>query len=129
MTMQTYHGSCHCGAVRYEVEADLSKIGDCNCSMCAKKGSLHHSVPEERFNLLQGEDDLQLYQFNKKIARHFFCRTCGIHTFSHPRTAPDKFNVNLRTLDDFDPWNADYELSHFDGRNWEEAFAAYQKDR
>ena len=124
--MRTFHGSCHCGAVTFEVDADLSKIGDCNCSICRKKGSLHHSVEQECFRLLTGADNLRVYQFNKLIAKHFFCRTCGIHTYSHPRTAPKKFNVNLRCLDDFDLQTATYELSHFDGRNWEQAFKARQ---
>ncbi len=124
--MQTYHGSCHCGAVTFEVDADLSKIGDCNCSICRKKGSLHHSVERECFRLLTRADNLRVYQFNKLVAKHFFCRTCGIHTYSHPRTAPEKFNVNVRCLDDFDLQTATYELSHFDGRNWEQAFKARQ---
>lgn len=127
--MQTYHGSCHCGAVTYEVDADLSQLGDCNCSMCRKKGSVHHNVPEERFRLLTGEDSLRAYQFNKKIATHYFCRNCGIHTFSHPRVEPEKFNVNIRTLDDFDLATANYEMRHFDGQNWEKAFRARQEGR
>ncbi len=122
--MRTYHGSCHCGAVKFEVDADLSRLIDCNCSMCAKKGAVHHSVAPECFRLIAGAEDLRLYQFNKKIAQHFFCRTCGIHTYSHPRTAPEKFNVNVRCLDDFDVRAEDFEMSLFDGRNWEDAFAA-----
>ena len=127
--MQTYHGSCHCGAVTFEIDADLSKLGDCNCSMCRKKGSVHRSVAEACFRLLTGADSLRVYQFNKKIAKHFFCQTCGIHTYSHPRTAPKMFNVNVRCLDDFDLQTAHYELSHFDGQNWEEAFKARQNRR
>ena len=127
--MRTYHGSCHCGAVTFEVDADLSKLGECNCSICRKKGSVHHRVPEDRFRLLTGADVLRKYQFNKKIATHFFCPNCGIHTFSHPRTAPEMFNVNIRCLDDFDLWTQDYAMSRFDGRNWEEAFKAQQEGR
>jgi hypothetical protein len=126
--MHTYHGSCHCGAVRFEVEADLSRLLECNCSICAKKGAVHHSVAPERFRLLSGAEDLALYQFNKKIAQHFFCRTCGIHTYSHPRTAPEKFNINVRCLDDFDLSEAEGEMGLFDGRNWEEAFAAQKSE-
>ena len=127
--MATYHGSCHCGAVKFEVEGDLSVLGTCNCSMCTKKGALHYAVPPERFRLLEGEDDLKLYQFNKKIAEHYFCGHCGIQTFSHPRTAPGKFNVNVRCLDDFDVNTAEFEISNFDGKNWEEAFAKRQAER
>jgi len=127
--VRTYHGSCHCGAVTFEVDGDLSKLGDCSCSICRKKGSVHYVVPPDRFRLTSGEESLRVYRFNTRIAEHFFCGTCGIHTFSHPRTAPDKVNVNVRCLDDFDLAEADFETWHFDGRNWEEAFAAMQAAR
>ena len=129
MARRTYHGSCHCGAVKFEVEGDLSILGVCNCSICTKKGAFHHTVPPERFKLLEGEDDLKLYQFNKKIAEHYFCSHCGIQTFSHPRTAPKNYNVNIRCLDDFDVNTAEFEVRHFDGRNWEQAFAKHQAER
>lgn len=89
--------------------------------MCGKQGLLGTYVPRERFQLLQGEDDLQLYQFNKKIAKHFFCRHCGIHAFRHPRSNPDAYAVNVRCLDDFDLDTEKYEVKVFDGQNWEAA--------
>ena len=127
--MQTYHGSCHCGAVTFEVDADLSRLGDCNCSICTKKGSVHHRVPENRFRLLSGTEALKAYQFNKKIASHFFCQNCGIHTYSHPRTAPEMFNVNVRCLDNFDLRGAEFRRGTFDGQNWEAAFEAMQQNK
>ena len=127
--MQTYHGSCHCGAVTFEVNADLSRLGDCNCSICTKKGSVHHRVPENRFRLLSGAEALKAYQFNKKIASHFFCQNCGIHTYSHPRTAPEMFNVNVRCLDNFDLRGAEFRMGTFDGQNWEAAFEAMQQNK
>ena len=63
--MRTYHGSCHCGAVTFEVDTDLADLDECNCSICAKKGAVHHNVPPERFRLLSGEENLRRYQFNK----------------------------------------------------------------
>jgi hypothetical protein len=91
-SMPTYHGSCHCG-----------------------------SVAEEQFRLVRGESDLGLYQFNKKIAKHFFCRLCGIHAFRRPRSNPGGYAVNVRCLDDFDLDTASYDVNTFDGRNWEAA--------
>ncbi len=122
--MQTYRGSCHCGAVKYEVDADLSRLGRCNCSICSKKGGLFARVPSDRFRLLQGKDELTLYQFNTKISEHYFCKNCGIHPFGHPRSAPELTLVNVRSLDDFDLERETYEINLFDGRNWEAAFAA-----
>ena len=119
--MQTYHGSCHCGQVRFRVQADLSEVTRCTCSMCRRKGLLGCYVPREHLQLLTGEEDLRLYQFNKKIAKHFFCKQCGIHPFHNPRSKPDAWVVNVRCLDDFDLETAKYEIKLFDGRNWEAA--------
>ncbi len=70
--MKTYHGSCHCGVVKFEVDAELSQIARCNCSICSKKGGLFCYVPPDQFRQLQGEDDLTLYRFNTELAKHFF---------------------------------------------------------
>jgi hypothetical protein len=87
--------------------------------MCAKKGILHLIVPPERFELLAGAADLATYQFGTMIAKHHFCRTCGVHPFYVPRSDPDKFDVNVRCLDgvvvDALP------VEPFDGRDWEHA--------
>jgi predicted RNase H-like HicB family nuclease len=119
--MPTMEGGCHCGRVRFKVTADLDAVTICNCSICTKKGIWHLIVPPERFELISGKDDLATYQFNTKVAKHHFCRVCGIHPFYVPRSDPDKIDVNARCLDDFD------ELAitpkRFDGRNWEAAMA------
>ena len=117
-----YTGGCHCGAVRFEVEAPESvEVEDCNCSICAKSGHLHLIVPRNRFRILQGEDDLTLYQFNSGVAKHYFCRTCGIKPFYVARSNPDGMDVNLRCLDE-PP--ADVTIVPFDGRNWEQNAAS-----
>ena len=125
--MKTYHGSCHCGAVKFEVDAELSEITRCTCSMCSKKGGLFCYVPPDQFRLLQGEEDLTLYRFNTELAKHIFCKHCGIHAFGHPRSTPDLYLVNVRCLDDFDLETEEYEVKLFDGRNWEAAFKARQE--
>jgi hypothetical protein len=123
--MHTYHGSCHCGAVRFEIETEaIDTVIECNCSICHKKGALFHRVPEESFRLLAGEDALTLYQFNKRIAHHTFCRHCGIYPFHRPRSEPDSYRVNVRCLDDYDLTASAPEVFHFDGQNWEDSFAA-----
>jgi len=117
--MQTYDGGCHCGKVRFRVRADLARVSECNCSMCAKKGYLHLIVPPAQFELLRGEDELSTYRFNTGVAQHHFCRTCGIHSFYIPRSDPDKIDVNVRCLDGVDV--AQLTITRFDGRNWEQA--------
>jgi hypothetical protein len=87
--------------------------------MCTKKGILHLIVPPERFELLSGKDDLTTYVFNTGVAKHTFCRHCGIHPFYVPRSHPDKIDVNVRCIDDIDL--AVIAPTPFDGRNWEAA--------
>jgi hypothetical protein len=89
--------------------------------MCTKKGMLGCYVAAERFELVQGESELTLYQFNTRVAKHFFCRRCGIHAFMNPRSNPNAFAVNVRCLDDFDLDVDNYQARLFDGRNWEAA--------
>ena len=113
-----YAGGCHCGAVRFEVEApERIEANECNCSICAKSGHLHLIVPKSQFRILQGEDALTTYTFNTGVAQHYFCSTCGIKPFYIPRSNPDGVDVNLRC---FDEMPADLVVHQFDGRNWEQ---------
>lgn len=117
--MKTMQGGCHCGRVRFRVTSDLDSVTVCNCSICIKKGILHLIVPPERFELLSGKGDLATYTFNTGVAKHTFCKVCGIHPFYVPRSDPDKIDVNARCLDDIDL--TVLELKYFDGRRWEES--------
>jgi hypothetical protein len=116
----THQGGCHCGAVRFEVVAPTEiEVSECNCSICSKAGYLHLIVPRERFRLLQGEPELASYRFGTGVARHLFCRRCGIKSFYVPRSHPDGFSVNARCLDPGTVTRT--RLRQFDGRNWERA--------
>jgi hypothetical protein len=115
--MTTFTGGCHCGAVRFEVDAETLSAVDCNCSICSKKGFIHLIVTRDRFRLLTPEDALTTYRFGTGVARHTFCKTCGMHPFYTPRSHPDGIDVNVRCLDD--DVLARFDVSPFDGRNWE----------
>jgi hypothetical protein len=123
--LQTYEGGCHCGRVRFRIRVDLeqSTVGECNCSICTKKGILHIGVTPGQFELLSGQDYLATYRFNTGIAQHTFCRYCGIHAFYVPRSDPENFSVNARCLDNFDRAQM-RPRRFFDGRNWGDAFPA-----
>jgi hypothetical protein len=110
--------------VRFEVTATLDRVTVCNCSICTMKGFLHLVVPRERFRLLAGEDTLATYQFGTKVARHHFCRECGIASFYVPRSHPDGVDVNVRCLDGVD-LDA-LVLRRFDGRHWEDAIGTLE---
>jgi hypothetical protein len=113
-------GGCHCGRVRFEVEAPAElALLECNCSMCARSAFLHLIVPRDRFRLLSGEGDLVEYRFGTGAARHLFCRHCGVKSFYVPRSHPDGYSVNARCLD---PGTVtSITIQPFDGRHWESA--------
>jgi hypothetical protein len=117
--MRSMQGGCHCGAVRFRVTADLDRVTECNCSICTKKGFLHLIVAPEQFELVSGADDLTSYRFNTMVAKHTFCKVCGIHAFYVPRSDPDKIDINVRCLDGIDL--VALAVKRFDGRNWEAA--------
>jgi hypothetical protein len=100
-TLVTHRGGCHCGAVRFEVDAPARvEALDCNCSICRMTGFLHLIVPASRFRLVAGDDALAEYTFNTGAAKHRFCRHCGIKSFYVPRSNPDGFDVNVRCIDE-----------------------------
>ena len=117
--MTLHRGGCHCGRVRFEVEAPASvAVTECNCSICSMTGYLHLIVPKSDFRLVQGQDELETYTFNTGVARHCFCRHCGIKSFYVPRSHPDGISVNLRCIDEGTLECVD--RNAFDGRNWEQ---------
>lgn len=124
--MRIFTGSCHCGAIRFEIETELNTAIKCNCSICKKKGALHHRVPPERFKLLSGEESLTLYQFDSKEAKHWFCKHCGIQPFSNPRAAPSAYSVNINCLDECETEQDSVEVRSFDGKNWESAIQTFK---
>ena len=123
----TYKGSCHCGRVAFEVDATLDYAMACNCSLCRRVGALWHGASEASLRITAGEDELTLYQFNTKTARHYHCRHCGIHPFSRPRLDPTRWAVNVRCIESVDP--SSLPLRTFDGANWEQAAQAFRAQR
>jgi len=117
--MTVHSGGCHCGRVRFEVTApeDID-VTDCNCSVCRMVGFLHLIVPGSDFRLVSGQDDMETYTFNTGVAKHYFCRHCGIKSFYVPRSHPDGISVNANCLDEGTV--VSQRVSPFDGQNWEE---------
>ena len=113
-----YKGSCHCGAVQFEVYAPQHlELDRCNCSICYKSGYLHLIVPRSRFTLVQGNEQLSTYRFGSKVAAHTFCKICGVKPFYTPRSNPDGIDINAHCLD---PSPTEYTITEFDGQNWEQ---------
>lgn len=115
--MQKYTGGCHCGAVRYEVEVDLTKTMTCNCSHCQAKGFILTFVPAANLTLLSGEDMLTEYRFNTKKIAHLFCKVCGVQSFGRgtDQAGNPTVMVNVRCLQGVDL--STLHPGQFDGKN------------
>lgn len=98
---QDYQGSCHCGSVTFTVSGTIAKGAVCDCSICRRKGAVMAAVEPERFAITSGEENISLYQFNTRAARHHFCKICGIYKH-HKRRRDDMIGINTGCLDGFD---------------------------
>jgi hypothetical protein len=111
MTYKRYHGSCHCGAVRYEADVDLSAgTNRCNCSLCSKARAWFLFVPADRFELKEGESLLSQYAWtppgkSQPFLSYRFCSRCGIRLFATgeaPQPGGRFYALHVPTLDDVD---------------------------
>lgn len=123
MANPTKHtGSCHCGAVRFEVEVDATSAGRCNCSICTKLGATSAIAGPDALTVLAGEEVLTGYQWGPRISRRYFCSRCGVLCFARgnlPELGGDYVSVSVGALDDVDL--AEVAVHYWDGRNdnWE----------
>lgn len=113
-----YQGSCHCGEVKFKFvgEQEITSGLRCNCSICRRKGAMMtpEAIPEDTLDV-SGKENLSLYQFGAKTAKHYFCKTCGVYTFHETSRQPGYMRANLGCFDDVDSSN--FEVAVFDGKN------------
>ena len=101
MSVEQFKGSCHCGAVQFEIETQLKELTTCDCSICKRKNALMLMVHEDSMRILSGEEKLSTYTFHTHTAQHYFCSVCGIYPFHRKRVAPDHYGVNVFCLEGF----------------------------
>ena len=98
---ETLSAACHCGAVKLEVQLDngLGQLIRCNCSLCRMKGAVMAGVKLDRLKVIEGEEFLTLYQWNTRVAKHYFCNQCGIYTHHQRRSDPTEYALNVACLE------------------------------
>jgi len=120
--MTKQHGSCHCGAVKFEATIDIAVVTHCNCSICTKTMWTGASCKPAAFTLLEGEAALTGYEWGAKVSTRYFCKHCGVQCFGKgdlPELGGAFVSINVNCLDDVEVHSLP--LRHWDGRhnNWE----------
>ena len=105
-----YKIKCHCGSVQLDIETDLSIVKQCNCSMCKRKNAKMNILPKESIKLIKGEEFLTLYQFGTNVAKHYFCKKCGIYTHHFRKSDPNGIGVNIGCIDEIDSFSVNSDV-------------------
>jgi len=115
---QHYEGSCHCGAIKFSYDGEEITQGlCCTCSICSRKGAMMstEAIPAEALKIEANPDDIGLYEFDSKVAKHYFCKNCGIYTHNEMLRIPGHCRVNIGCIEDLD--TSGFEVTVFDGKN------------
>ena len=105
-----YNVSCHCGKVKLLIETDLKILKQCNCSICKRKNAKMNILPKEAIVSISGEENLSTYQFGTNVAKHYFCKNCGIYTHHQRKSDPNGIGVNIGCIDDIDSFQYDADV-------------------
>lgn len=101
------NAACHCGTVRFRVKLTdgFNTARRCTCSYCRMRGAVAVSANAGDITFLAGEDALTLYQFNTRVAEHYFCSKCGIYTHHRRRSNPNQYGINAACLEGVSPFD------------------------
>ncbi|KAJ7055026.1 Mss4-like protein [Mycena amicta] len=83
--LRVYHGNCHCGAVAFSLlsEEKITRVTECNCSICWRDGALWTYPDRSALNFRGLSDSLREYGFASKAVTHGFCKVCGVSMYEH----------------------------------------------
>jgi hypothetical protein len=126
MSLKTYSGSCHCGAVRFEADIDLDQgTNRCNCSLCTKARSWFVLVSPDHFRQTGGADAEAEYQWSPAghpapNLHYRFCKSCGVRTAGRGENGPDGgpfIFIAVASLDNVDADQLAKSIRYVDGRH------------
>ncbi len=106
-----YKGSCHCESVKFNFKTDLLNVVQCNCSFCKRRNAKMALEKKEAIDITEGEENLRLYQFNTNVAKHYFCKKCGIFVYSNRRFDPNGIAVNLGCIDNINTFEIEAKVA------------------
>ena len=113
----THYGNCHCKQIQFKaIGTENIEVLNCSCSICSMTNYKHYIISKEQFTLLKGRNFLSTYKFNTNVAKHLFCKKCGIKSFYIPRSHPNSISVNLNCINSNTIKNI--KIINFDGKNW-----------
>ena len=116
--MRKYPGNCHCGGISFAFSSPPIEDGmRCDCSICKRKGAAltNFTIPPDQLNIEDPNNLLSSYQFDDRVAKHYFCKQCGIFTFVSTRLNPGEYRVNLGCIDEIDTFRLPMVM--FDGKS------------
>jgi len=100
--MSIHKGSCLCGRVRFELDAELGEFGYCHCKSCQKASGTAHAAnaPIERryFRLISGADAIKEFLSSPGKIRAF-CSGCGSPIYAFLTQSPEHLRIRLGVLD------------------------------
>jgi hypothetical protein len=90
--------SCHCGAVRLEIETPPETVTSCNCSICRRTGLLWAYYSPGAVRISAPATDV--YMWGDRSLESHRCKTCGCitHWVAVDKTL-DRMGVNARLMD------------------------------
>ena len=114
--MKKYKGSCHCGSIIFTFSGPgIDRGVRCNCSICRRKGAIMtpFTVAPTEISIETKNDALATYEFGSHIAKHHFCKTCGIYPFHQTLRKPGHYRINIGCIEGIDSLSLPFEI--FDG--------------
>jgi len=107
--------SCHCGAVRIEIDRKPRSVTECTCSICHRYGARWAYYTRKSVRVICPDNTLVAYQWGDKTIEFYHCSHCGCvtHYESVEKEDNSRIAVNTRTISPAEI--ADVPVRLFDG--------------